>query len=104
MRVDISNLYSDDVGNPKLPVKLQAVKKQRARVRWAAVAVALLVLAAVAGGTFFFSRYPTHSALAVVQKSVAVLPFENLSSDKENASLLMGCRMKSSPTWQRLRT
>src|SRR4029079_6801718 len=85
VRVDMSNLYSDDVGNPKLPVKLQAVKKQRARVRWAAVAVALLVLAAAAAVAFFFSRYPTHSALAVVQKSVAVLPFENLSEEKANA-------------------
>src|SRR5438067_2585480 len=85
VRVGVVNLSGDEVGNTAAPKKFEAIKKHRAHVRWAAVAVALLVLAAVAGGTFFFSRYPTHSALAVVQKSVAVLPFENLSSDKENA-------------------
>ena len=45
--VSVTNLYSDEVGNPNLPSKLQAVKKHRARVRWAAVAIGLLVLAAV---------------------------------------------------------
>src|SRR5438067_1084525 len=85
VRVGVVNLAGDGVGNAEAPKKFQAVRKHHAHVRWAAVGVALLVLAAVAGGTFFFSRYPTHSALAVVQKSVAVLPFENLSSDKENA-------------------
>src|SRR5438876_7277827 len=85
VRVGVVNLSGDGVGNATAPKKFEAIKKHRAHVRWAAVAVALLVLAAVAGGTFFFSRYPTHSALVVVQKSVAVLPFENLSSDKENA-------------------
>src|SRR5438477_1100975 len=85
VRVGVVNLSGDGVDNATAPKKFETIKKHRAHVRWAAVAVALLVLAAVAGGTFFFSRYPTHSALAVVQKSVAVLPFENLSSDKENA-------------------
>jgi TolB-like protein/cytochrome c-type biogenesis protein CcmH/NrfG len=42
------------------------------------------VLAAIVAGTFFFSRYPAHSALAIVEKSIAVLPFENLSEEKQN--------------------
>src|SRR5205807_1880963 len=37
------------------------------------------------GGTFFFSHRSTTSALRVLDKSIAVLPFENLSSDQENA-------------------
>src|SRR5216110_188459 len=45
VRVHVVNLYSDDIGNPQLPKKLQAAKKRRARVRWAEVTVALLVLA-----------------------------------------------------------
>ena len=39
VRVSVTNLYSDEVGNPNLPSKLQAVKKHRAHVRWAAVAI-----------------------------------------------------------------
>src|SRR6202047_2113875 len=40
-RVSVTNLYSDEVGNPKLPGKLEAVRKHRARVRWAALAIGL---------------------------------------------------------------
>ena len=72
---------------PQRRRSLRAIKKHRAHVRWAAVAVALLVLGAIVGGQFFFSHRPTTSARvsACVEKSIAVLPFENLSSDKENA-------------------
>src|SRR5437762_11334094 len=56
VRVSVTNLYSDEVGNPQLPSKLAAVKKDHAHVRWAAV-----------------------------EKSIAVLPFENLSEEKANA-------------------
>src|ERR1043165_6275342 len=50
LRVNVTNLYSDEVGNPKLPTKLQAVRKHRAHVRWAAIAAALLVFAIIIGG------------------------------------------------------
>src|SRR5712692_3611962 len=50
-RVSVTNLYSDEVGNPQLPSKLAAVKKHRAHMRWAGVAVAVLVLGAIVGGT-----------------------------------------------------
>src|SRR5215469_13695923 len=78
-RVSVTNLYSDQVGNPQLPSKLQAVKKRRARVRWAEVTIGLLVLGAIVGGAFFSSRHPTNSASPIVDKSIAVLPFENRS-------------------------
>ena len=35
MHVAILNLYSDEVGNPQLPKKFQALKKHSARMRWA---------------------------------------------------------------------
>ena len=60
-RVSVTNLYSDEVGNPNLPKKLQAVKKQRAHVRWAAVAIGLLVVAALAAGVLFFFAQRTGS-------------------------------------------
>src|SRR6184192_635819 len=85
VRVGIANLYDSEVGNPKLPKKLQAIKKHRTRVRWAEAAIALLVLAAVIAAFVFLLRRPTRSGLAIPEKSVAVLPFENLSADPENA-------------------
>src|SRR2546426_7798220 len=50
VRVSVTNLYSDEVGNPNLPSKLQADKKHHAHVRWAAVATGLLVVGAPAAG------------------------------------------------------
>src|SRR5437867_7296167 len=85
VRVSVVNIYDDPFGNAKLPRKFETVQKRRARVRWAEVAVALLVLAAIIGGVVFLMRKPTHSALAIVEKSIAVLPFENRSRDPDNA-------------------
>jgi len=85
MRIGIANLYDSETGNPQLPKRLQAVKRRRTRVRWAEVAVALLVLAAIIAAFVFLLRRPTRSAIAIVEKSIAVLPFENRSEDKANA-------------------
>src|SRR3954454_5546067 len=88
--LSVSNLYSDEVGNAKLPTKLRAVRKHRAHVRWAEIGAALIVLGAIIAGVLFFARGPTTSALRVLDKSIAVLPFENLSYDKENAYFTEG--------------
>src|SRR6202040_2011397 len=85
VRVSVTNLYSDEVGNPQLPKKFLALKKHRSHVHWAEAAIALLVLGAIAAAFLFVLRRPMRSAVSVAEKSVAVLPFENLSSDKENA-------------------
>jgi serine/threonine-protein kinase len=84
VRVSVTNLYSDDVGNPQLPSKLLSVRKRRAHVRWAEIGAALIVLGAIIAGVLFFARGPTTSALRVPDKSIAVLPFENLSEEKQN--------------------
>src|SRR6266545_4962263 len=84
VRVNVANLYSDEIGNPQLPSKLQAVKRHRAQVRWAEVAIGLVILGAIIGAGFFFLRRPGQSVSAIVDKSIAVLPFENLSAEKQN--------------------
>src|SRR6516162_11552356 len=81
--LSVTNLYSEEIGNPQLPSKLQAVRKRRAHVRWAEIGAALLLLGAIIGGVFFANR-PTTSALRAPEKSIAVLPFENRSEDKAN--------------------
>src|SRR5438046_1026545 len=84
VRVSVVNLYDDQFGNATLPRKLETVRKRRARVRWAEVAVALLVLAAIIAAFVLLLRRPARSALAIVEKSIAVLPFENLIRDLDN--------------------
>src|SRR5204863_4364432 len=83
MRVSVVSLYSDQVGNPQLPKKFKALKKHSTRMRWAAAA-ALFTLAAIAA-IAILARYPVRSTLAAPEKSIAVLPLENLSDKKENA-------------------
>src|SRR6266700_4181807 len=61
MRVGIANLYADEVGNPQLPKKFQAMKKHSARMRWAVTTAALLALAAIVAGLAIFSRYRVRS-------------------------------------------
>src|SRR5207244_3008609 len=85
VRVAVTNLYSDEVGNPQLPKKFQALQKRRSRVRWAEVAIALLVLGAIVAAFIFVLRKPTRAGLSIAEKSIAVLPFENLSEEKANA-------------------
>ena len=85
MRVSIANLHADQVGNPQPPKKFQTLKKYSARMRWAAATAVLLALAAIVAGIAMFSRYRVRSTLAAPEKSIAVLPFENLSEDKANA-------------------
>jgi TolB-like protein len=83
VRIHISNLHSDEVGNPNLPSKLQAVKKHHAHVRWAAVAIGLLVLGAVVAALMIVSRWATTSLTAIPEKSIAVLPFVDMSAGKD---------------------
>src|SRR5207253_2452812 len=85
VRVSVVNLYDDQFGNAKLPRKFEAVQKRRTRVRWAAAIAALLMLAAIVGGITMFSSSRAQLALAAPEKSIAVLPFANLSEDKANA-------------------
>src|SRR5262249_24808127 len=90
VRVSVTNLYLDEVGNPRVPSKLQAVRKHRAQVHWAEVAIGLLVLGVIVGGALFFLRRPIRSAEAIVEKGIAVMPFENLSRDPDNADFTDG--------------
>jgi TolB-like protein/class 3 adenylate cyclase/Flp pilus assembly protein TadD len=83
-RVSVTNLYSDEIGNAELPSKLQAVRKHRAHMRWAAVAIGLLILGAIVAGFMIVSRRPATSLTDIPEKSIAVLPFVNMSEDKAN--------------------
>src|SRR5262249_32026010 len=90
-RIQIVNLYPDQLGNSALPTKLRQARAA-SRLRFAAVA-AVLVLAAL--GIGFWSLRLSHEKLisataAIPAKSIAVLPFENLSHDPDNAYFAEG--------------
>src|SRR5438093_2893855 len=106
LRLHVVNLYKDGLGNSQVPEKLRRRKrwKQTSTVhsisapRWpkAALTIAFLgsVVALVISSLIFFNRAPPTTTTrasaagalaAIAEKSIAVLPFENLSNEKENA-------------------
>jgi TolB-like protein/class 3 adenylate cyclase/cytochrome c-type biogenesis protein CcmH/NrfG len=107
VRVHVVNLYTDELGNPEMPEKFkQAAGTRRAAAptsgpterptarRLAMIGIALLMIAAVVSGLFVFlaKRSPTRAITSTVapEKSIAVLPFENLSEEKANAYFAEG--------------
>jgi len=93
VRVSVVNLYTEELGNPAVPEKLKAAlvaavaQRKRAAFRWLSVgAVSLLAVIVLIGFLLFRYRRPlTAAELAVPEKSIAVLPFENRSRDPDNA-------------------
>ena len=103
-KLGIVNLYSEEVGNPKVPEKLTGASQQPAKrpvrfgwPRLIKIAALLLVclLAAIAMIVLLQHRRihlpsaktspaPVRETTAT-EKSIAVLPFENLSHDPDNA-------------------
>ena len=107
VRVHAVNFYTDEVGNPEVPQKFKraaveadkrqsgsdsAAKKSQIKRRY--IFAAILILATIAIGSFVFWQRgkPKSSAPASVipEKSIAVLPFGNLSRDPDNAYFVEG--------------
>src|SRR4029077_6851948 len=95
-----------ELGNRVVPEKLRQAKTKQptpaplsqpesARRSWAWIAALIIVAALAAAAGFYISSHragpkapPSATApapVAIPEKGIAVLPFENLSSDKENA-------------------
>jgi TolB-like protein/class 3 adenylate cyclase/Tfp pilus assembly protein PilF len=87
VRVSVVNLYTEELGNPAVLGKLKearvaaAAQRKRTAFRWLLVGVGSLL--AVIG--FLLFHYRRSVELPVPEKSIAVLPFENLSRDPDNA-------------------
>jgi serine/threonine-protein kinase len=97
VRVSVSNLYSEKVGNPQLPDKIRRARRtvaaQRHRERLL-IAASVLGLVGLAFGYWFVRHHvgqqPVGSLEKIPFKSIAVLPFENLSTNSQNAFFAEG--------------
>jgi TolB-like protein len=98
-KIEIVNLFTAELGNSERPKRMAMpaektdvgpVMKERAPSRKPVLIIAAcLAAAALAVAAFlFWERHQPKTSVAasgIPEKSIAVLPFENLSSDKENA-------------------
>src|SRR6266480_407427 len=96
VHVSVVNLYTGELGNPAVPEKLKtarvaaAARRKRVAYRWLSLGVvSLLAVLAVSSFLLFPCRRPL-ATVAVPEKSIAVLPFENLSRDPDNAYFAEG--------------
>jgi TolB-like protein/class 3 adenylate cyclase/Tfp pilus assembly protein PilF len=110
LRLHLVNLCKDNLGNPHLPDKLKRGRRwkhdstpvrpvsQPRFPKFLAVALAGSALAVAISSLIFFYRAPPRAVISTVprdatnnvpvsipEKSVAVLPFENRSEEKQNA-------------------
>src|SRR5205809_79611 len=85
VRVGLVNLYGDGIGNSEVPKKFQVLKHRRAKAQWTAIATALLLAGAIVAAFVVVAKKSARSTSTIPGKSIAVLPFENLSEDKANA-------------------
>jgi TolB-like protein/class 3 adenylate cyclase/Flp pilus assembly protein TadD len=112
VRIHLFNLYTGELGNSELPEKFRhgrgrkrllpkSISKSAVSLvkgRWALIAAVLTMIGALAIGIAFFlprsrdksasvsiSKSSPFPAPEIPEKSIAVLPFENRSDDKQNA-------------------
>ena len=96
VRVHIVNLCTEELGNPDPPEKFKHLRgkkktsaaaiKKVATSRWPLAIAAILIAALLAVGRLTFWHQPSVKPVSnSPEKSIAVLPFENLSRDPDNA-------------------
>jgi TolB-like protein/Tfp pilus assembly protein PilF len=84
-RISLVNFYTDEIGNPDPPKKCLASQNHRGRLpALAGIALAALVLIVA---LVVFRKASVHrvGGASLPAKSIAVLPFQNLSQDPDNA-------------------
>ena len=88
--IPVVNFYTGEAGNPELPAKIKQAREEQAahrppptlRRRNVLIGAAALVSAVMAAALLLFSQ---RTMLGSAAKSIAVLPFQNFSDEKENA-------------------
>ena len=101
--VSVVNLYADGVGNPALPQTFQRVNSPKITPRqsptqrrrhWLAFGAIALIIGGIAFSFLHVKSVPPPTPVAspasTPEKSIAVLPFENLSRDPDNAYFAEG--------------
>jgi TolB-like protein/tetratricopeptide (TPR) repeat protein len=105
VRVSVVNLYTDDTGNPALPKKFESAQQKLtdAEPKLGKPMLLAIGIGALAVIAIFVSRFVPGmlrsneetkrepvDALPIPAKSIAVLPFGNLSRDPDNAYFVEG--------------
>jgi TolB-like protein/Tfp pilus assembly protein PilF len=90
----IVNLYTDEIGNAELPEKVKQWQSEQAAQaadessipprKYVLIAAAALLIAVGSFGVWLYFKQ-AEGTLLLPEKTIAVLPFQNFSPDKDNA-------------------
>src|SRR5437660_1268062 len=86
----LANLFGDDFGNAAVPAKLTGATTQRKAIGRSQIGLLIAAVLLLVAGIIYFriksgTNFPRIRAAEAPPKSIAVLPFDNLSRDPENA-------------------
>jgi len=90
IKLSLANLFGDDFGNAAVPAKLAGATTQRKATGSFRIGLAIAAVLLLVAGIIFF-RFKSGANFSRIRsaeappKSIAVLPFDNLSRDPENA-------------------
>ena len=92
--ISVVNFYSDEIGNSQLPEKFKQLQSEQAAQaaggspvpsrKYVWIAAAGLLIAVASFGVWLYFKQAEGTSL-VPEKTIAVLPFQNFSPEKENA-------------------
>jgi TolB-like protein/Flp pilus assembly protein TadD len=90
VKLSLANLFGDDFGNAAVPAKLAGATTQRKAIGRFKIGLAIAAILLLGAGIIFFRfksgvKSPQIGSAEAPPKSIAVLPFDNLSRDPENA-------------------
>jgi TolB-like protein/class 3 adenylate cyclase/Tfp pilus assembly protein PilF len=98
VRVSLVNFYTNELGNPALPEKLKDASRKSEKTKRISISIGVILgaacLIAVVTSLILISKRSSKPSgpadserptASIPEKSIAVLPFENLSDDKQNA-------------------
>src|SRR5438445_1995894 len=90
IKMSLANLFGDDFGNAAVPAKLTGATTQRKAIGRSQIGLLIAAVLLLVAGIIYFriksgTNFPRIRAAEAPPKSIAVLPFDNLSRDPENA-------------------
>ena len=94
VRVHLVNLYGDGFGRSEIPTKLMQTEQSlgaraHRRRKWQFIGAALFFALLCSGGLWLYFRQPPRTPV-IPEKSIAVLPLENLSEKESDANFVNG--------------